>query len=1051
MKTRIVYATSLLLCLFFLQGQATASAFGEHAFLTERLVEKEITGLVADSTGSPLSGISVIVKGRPGIGTATDLNGRFVLVVPDDAILVLSGVGYQEQEVAVGGRTSLTVVMQTSDVVLDEAVVVAFGTQRKEEVVGAVTTVDPKELKVPSSNLTTALAGRVAGMIAYQRSGEPGQDNAEFFIRGVTTFGYKVDPLILIDGVEVTTTDLARLPPDDIEAFSIMKDATATALYGARGANGVILVNTKHGAEGKTRYFVRVENSISSPTRNVELADPVTYMRLSNEAALTRDPLAVLMYTRRKIDNTDPANPSYMYPATDWQRILLKDYTMNQRANINVSGGGRVSRYYISGTFAQDNGLLKVPKINNFNNNIDLKTYSVRSNVTVNLSPTTEATVRVSGRFEDYNGPINGGSAVYDEIMHTNPVLFPAYFEPDEANQFTKHILFGNYENGQYNNPYANMVKGYKQYSSSTLNAQIDLKQNLSFLLEGLDFSAMVNTSRYGFFDVVRSYSPFWYRLNTVGVANPEDEYRLHPINPDGGTEYLDYPAGGGNREITSLVYGQAILNYNTHIRDKHTLRGSLVFQIQESLSGQFSSLQTSLPFRNMGLSGRTTYTYDGRYNAEFNFGYNGSERFARKNRFGFFPSFGVSWNVHNESFWANARSAVNSLRLKATYGLVGNDAIGSATDRFFYLSEVNMNDAGRGATFGDNFAYSRPGVSVSRDANANVTWEVAKMTNIGLQMKLFDQLGVEADFFHQHRTNILMTRAGIPANIGLGTVIPRANVGEATSKGMDASLDYSHTFNENLWLQGRANFTYATSAYRKYEESVPGTEPWLSRVGYPLSQQWGFIAERLFVDDIDAANAPRQSFGEYGRGDIKYKDVNGDGQITNLDRVPIGYPTSPEIVYGFGFSLGYKSLDVSAFFQGLARESFWIDASATSPFQGQTQLLAAYADDYWSEENQNIYALWPRLSPTINDNNTQRSTWFMRNGEFLRLKQAEVGFTLPKSLKDRVGVENARLYVNGTNLFVISRFNLWDVEMAGNGLGYPVQRVINVGVTLNF
>src|SRR5690606_19343081 len=425
----------------------------------------EVKGVTSDSAGV-LPNVTVTLKGNPKIGTASDQNGRFILMVPNrTSILEFKMVGYETQEVSVGSGTDLHVVMVPAASDLDEVVVVAFGTQKKQDVVGAVSTVNPSDVKIPASNLTTAMAGQIAGMIAYQRSGEPGADNADFFIRGVTTFGYKKDPLILIDGVEMSPRELARLQPDDIASFSILKDATATALYGARGANGVILIATKSGKEGQVVINVRAENSISAPTKNVELADPITYMRLHNESVLTRNPLASPPYEQRKIDNTIAGINRYVYPATDWQKELLKDFTMNQRINLSASGGGKVANYYLSGTFNQDNGILKVDGRNNFNNNVNLKTYALRSNVGINMTPTTQATVRLAGTFDDYIGPVRGGEEVYREIMRTNPVLFPPYYEADEANSHVNHILFGNYgTDASYLNPYANLVKGYREY-----------------------------------------------------------------------------------------------------------------------------------------------------------------------------------------------------------------------------------------------------------------------------------------------------------------------------------------------------------------------------------------------------------------------------------------------------------------------------------------------------------------------------------------------------------------------------------------------------------
>jgi TonB-linked SusC/RagA family outer membrane protein len=1026
-----------------------------HAVTPGSGVPKAITGVVTDETDSPMPGVNVLVKGT-NIGTTTDVQGEFVLEATDTDVLIVTFIGYLKEEVPIGAQTRLRIRLMPDVQSLGEVVVVAFGEQKKQDVVGSVTTIRPSELKVPSSNLTTALAGRVAGVIAYQRNGEPGQDNADFFIRGVTSFGYKKDPLILIDGIELTTQDLARLQPDDIESFSILKDATASALYGTRAANGVILIKTKEGKSGTPTIKFRLENSISTPTRNVELADPVTYMKLQNEAVLTRDPLQPLPYSQDKIDNTVPGSGSLIYPSTDWRQELMRDYTMNQRVNLNVSGGGPIARYYVAGAFLQDNGILKVDKRNNFNNNIKLKTYSLRSNINVNLSKSTEMIIRLSGAFDEYTGPVYGGADMYRRIMRANPVRFPAYYPVDNEHIYVKHIMFGNYDAGNYTNPYADMVRGYKDFSRSNMIAQFEIKQDLSSLIKGLTFNTMVNTSRYTYFDVNRFYNPFWYQMQNYDART--GEYSIGVINPNGGTEYLGYFEGP--KTINSVLYLQSTLNYS-HQFAKHSVNGLLVYIMREARNANAGDLQASLPFRNLGLSGRATYTYDNRYFLEFNFGYNGTERFYNSKRFGFFPSAGIAWTASNEAFFEPYKRTINNLRFRATYGLVGNDAIGNESDRFLYLSNVNMDAANRAATFGRDFTYTRNGISVSRYSDPTITWETARKANYAIELGLFENINFIGEYYTEKRDNILMTRMGTPATMGLESQ-PQANVGKAEAKGVDLSLDLNHNFQRDFWIQGRVNFTYATSKYTAYEEPIYEKEWWKTRVGYPLSQQWGYIAERLFVDDYEAANSPKQNFGEYGGGDIKFRDVNGDGQITGLDQVPIGFPDRPEIVYGFGFSVGYKRFDFSTFFQGLGRESFWIDAGATAPFidydpnntygdMGNTQLLKAYADDHWSEENKNLYALWPRLSPTLNSNNTQRSTWFMRNGAFLRLKQVELGYTVSEEKISRYGLKNVRIYVTGTNLLCWSKFKLWDIEMAGNGLGYPVQRVFNMGLNVTF
>ncbi|MFZ2795961.1 MAG: TonB-dependent receptor [Prolixibacteraceae bacterium] len=1025
---------------------------GEVTNDSQQPARRTIRGKITDQQGAPLPGVTITILGTTR-GVITDNDGSYSIDVASTDRLVYSFIGLESQIVDVGNQTTINVTMKEKTEELEDVTVVAFAKQKKESVLASIETVKPEELRVPSSNLTTALAGRMSGIISYQRSGEPGQDNAEFFIRGVTTFGYKKDPLILIDGIELSSAELSRLHPDDIAAFSIMKDATATALYGARGANGVILVTTKEGREGKAKVNIRWESSMSQPTKNIELADPITYMKLHNEAVRTRDPLGELPYSPTKVDNTIAGTNPYVYPATDWQNLLLKDYTMNHRLNFNISGGGTVARYYISGGITQDNGILEVPKENDFNNNIDLKKYVIRSNVNINLTKTTEVILRVHGNFDDYRGPIRGGTETYQMIMRSNPVLFPAYYAPDEANKYVQHILFGNFGNGNYINPYAEMVKGYKESSTSMMLAQFELKQDLKFITEGLHFRLLGNTTRDSYFDVQRSYAPFFYYVNSYN--NRTDEYKLRLLNSDSGREYLDYLEG--QKEVASTFYAESALDYDRTFGEDHTVSGLLVGIMRQYLKGNAGDLQRSLPSRNLGLSGRFTYAYQTKYFVEFNFGYNGTERFSANERFGFFPSAGVGWYVSKEKFWEPLLPTFSKLKLKATYGLVGNDAIGSDSDRFFYLSNVNLNDGNRGFKWGADGGYSRNGVSISRYANDKITWETATKTNLGVEVGLFDKIDIEADFFTEYRTNILMDRLSF-STFGLQAAT-KANVGEASSRGIDASIDVQHNFNKDLWLTARGNFTYAKGIYEKVEEPDYSATPWKSRVGQPITQQWGYIAERLFVDDKEVANSPRQELGSIVMGgDLKYRDINNDDRISSLDQVPIGFPTTPEIIYGFGASMGYKSVDLSLFFQGSARSSFWIDASATSPFVdndnnylANNALLKAYADSHWSEANRDIYALWPRLSYKWENNNLVRNTWYMQDGTFLRLKSVELGYSLPKNLYQRFGIEYMRLYGSGTNLLTFSRFKLWDPEMGGNGLGYPVQRVLNIGLQISF
>ena len=1027
--------------------------------------QRTVTGIVTDNFGDPLPGVTIMIQGTT-TGTATNVNGEFSIAVPGDAtVLQFNFLGFLPLEIVVGNRSILSVSMYEDIDVLDEVVVTAFGgAQRRESIVSSVTTVNPRQLRVPSSNLTTAFAGQIAGVIAFQRSGEPGLDHADFFIRGVTTFGTgAANPLILIDNVELTAQDLARLNPDDIESFSVLKDASATALYGARGANGVILVTTREGREGPVRVSARIENSWSAPTRKVQIADPITFMRMHNEAVRTRDPLAALPYSEASIHARMEGRNPYVFPMVDWMGKLIRPHTMNQRGNISLSGGGTVARYFVALNYARDTGILNVPQEHDFNNNIRINHYGVRSNVNLRLSRTTDLAIRVSGSFTDSSGPLRGGRQTFRDVLRANPVRFPPYFAPDYARQHATHILFGNYGAGGHLNPYAELVRGYAVSQNTSIIAQMELRQDLSRITEGLRFRVLGNTTRSSWNTVNRGMVPFFYSIATY---NPrEDTYTLFPINPDEGRNWL-MVLGGGRNDIHSSIYMETALNYDRAF-DIHTVGAMLVQTVREEVRNNPAAdayntdLHNSMPRRNLGFAGRFTYGLLDRYFAEFNFGYNASERFSRQNRWGFFPSGGIGWRISNEPFYQGTAlyNVMNVLHFRATYGLVGNDNI--ARDRFFHRSAVNPNWGGGSMTFGSGFGRTAAGWQVTRYPNPFIGWEVAHMMNLGLEKQFFNSLNIRTEYFTERRTDILQTRANIPLTMGLHAN-PRANLGEARGHGVDIAIDYMHSFSRDFWITARANFTFASTRFHVYEEPDFSATPWVSRLGHRIHQQFGFIAERLFIDEEDVLNSPRQLFGgQVMAGDIKFMDINGDGVINELDRVAIGFPTTPEIIYGFGFSTGFRNFDFSTFFRGSARSSFWIDAEGVTPFTnfmrsgdigiGNTAVLRFIEQDHWSEANQNPYAAWPRLSVSQVPNNNQRSTWFMHNGAFLRLASMEIGYTLPEHIFTRAGLSSARVYLSGTNLLTFSAFDKWDVEMGGDGLGYPIQRVINVGLNLSF
>ena len=1011
---------------------------------------KTIHGYVQDDVGRGIPGASIVIQGTT-TGTATNPDGEFSLTVSVGDTLVISFIGKRSVEEIVGSRNVLDIILYDDETAIEEVQVVAFGVQRRESVLASIESLRVRDMNQPSTNLTTALAGAIPGIISYQSSGEPGADNAQFFVRGVTTFGYKTNPLILIDGFEASTDDLARMEPDNIESFSILKDAMATVLYGARGANGIIIVTTKSGREGPTRINVRLESHLATPTMMNEPLDGVDYMRLYNQARVSRNPLLGTFYSEQQIQSTRDGVDPMIYPNVNWYNELFKETTMNQKANFNVSGGGQVATFFVAGTMENETGLLKVDDRNNFNNNININRAQLRNNVVLKLSPTTTVDTRLQGRFERYTGPYQSASDIFGMVMNANPVDFPATFIPDAANEFADHILFGNtFASGSMKqNPYAEMVRGYEDRNQSSITVMATLTQELDFITEGLAFQGKASVNTWSHYSSRRTYNPYFYDLETYNQIT--GDYTLFGLNPTGGQSFLGDVEPG--RDASGHYYYEARLNWERDF-GRHNIGLMTVGMFEEYLltAGNSYSIYETLPERNMGNSGRMAYNYDRRYYMEFTYGYNGSEKFSGEKRFGFFPSVGGGWIVSNENFWDPMRNIINTFRIKATYGTVGNDAIAGRADRFFYLSEIGK--GGAGYRFGSTFMNSYGGYHINRYANPEITWEIATKTNVGVELGFLNEsLRLQADVFTDTREQIYLQRQNFPSTAGLEAAIS-GNVGKVESWGYEGSLDYQYSSPNDWWLTSRVNFTFATNKFVELDERDYADE-YLKRVGHPIHQQWGLIAERLFVDEDEIANSPHQDFGTYQAGDIKYKDINGDGVINSNDRVPLGYPTIPEIQYGFGLSGGLRDFDFSFFFQGNARVSIFInpgtDDNGIAPFASRRNALTIIAEDYWSETNPNVFAFWPRLSTEPLPNNSQMSTWWMRNGAFLRLKTVELGYNLPQGTFNRIGMRGSRIYASAQNLFVISPFKLWDPEMGSGGLGYPPNKRFNVGVQMSF
>lgn len=1007
----------------------------------------QFKGMVIDDNGEPVIGASVSIKGETGNGVITDLDGKFVLTSTAGKItLEISYIGYKSVVVEATSGKPLQVKLQEDNQVLSEVVVVGYGTQKKESVVGSVQVVKPKELSVPSSNLSTGFAGRLAGVVAVQRSGEPGADGADFWIRGISTFNGTRSPLIVIDGVQASTSDLNALDPEVIESFSVLKDATATALYGSRGANGVMIVNTKSGRESeKAIVNIRIENSYSTHTKTPEFVDGVRYMEMYNEAVLSRKTGEVL-YAQSKIDGTRAGLNPLVFPNVDWYGELFRKGAMNQNVNVNVRGGYKKLDYFSSVSVNHDNGVLKNTKDFSYNNNLNIMRYVFQNNINLSLTNTSKLSLHLNVQLKDYSGPSSSASELFGMVMEANPVDFPVRYPADPESDYIRWggKVGGKYNNG-YRNPYAEMARGYKSDFESTVMANLKFEQKLDFITEGLSAEALFSFKNWSQSSTKRDSGYNQFQLVTYN-RNDLSDYTLSRVGEEVSTVLGTTNGSNGDRRI----YLQAMLNYNRTFGGVHNVSGMFLYNQDQYNINNPGDLIGSLPQRKQGIAGRLTYAYDYRYLAELNFGYNGSENFAKGHRFGFFPSIAVGYTISREKFFEKFSNVITNLKIRASWGLVGNDQIGDV--RYLYLSDIELQDGDLGYTTGRDQNVDKKGPRYKRYSNPSITWEVGNKWNIGLDLSLWNSLNISADVFREVRSDIFMERQRVPDFIGTNSndkwidlkTKMYGNLGKVQNKGMDFSVDYVKEFNKDFSMSLKGTFTFAQNKVLAYDEPDFLKYPNLSRVGHSVDQRLLYIAERLFVDDAEVRRNPIQNIGgQVMAGDIKYKnlaDGNGvyDGVIDANDRQYTGMPTTPEIVYGFGPSFRYKDFDFSLFFQGAARVSIMMERIHPFGNESTRSVLKFIADDYWTADNQSINAKYPRLSKTDNANNAAASTYWQRDGSFLKLKNAEVGYNH----------KFFRVYLRGSNLLTFSKFKYWDPEQgSGNGLSYPTQRVINLGV----
>lgn len=1001
--------------------------------------QKTITGTVMDVDKVPVLGANVIVDGTS-IGTITDFDGKYSVTMPTSArSITVSYVGYATQTIVIGEQTVIDVTLEVDAAGLDEVVVVAYGSQKKISVVGAVSTIEPTELRTASTTISTSLAGNVAGIIGVQRSGQPGADGASFYIRGISTYSGVSNPLILLDGVEISNGDLNNLSSEIIESVSVLKDATATAVYGTRGANGVLIVTTKTGKDlDKPRIYARVQSQFTFPTSTPEFADGVDYMRLYNEAVSQRG-TGEILYSQEKINGTRDGLNQYIYPNVNWYDNMFEDYAENQEVNVNIQGGGKKVGYFMSATMNNQNGMLKKFDVNSYDNNINVKKFTFQNNLDADLSPSTKVALKLNTQLRYYNGPSSSVQGIFNSVMNTNPVVFPMYF-PQGEDDDPRDVLYGGRSGGRVNdgfeNPFATMTRGYTDNFQSTVLATLTGEQKLDFITKGLVFKGLVSFKNWSNTNVVRTKGYNQFEVSSYEIQ-PDGSYvyELGMIGQPQNISLGTSTASTGDRRF----YIQPSIEYKK-LFDKHEVTGLLLYNQTEFVINSPTDLVNSLPERRMGYAGRVTYDYDNRYLLEANFGYNGSENFAKGNRFGFFPSVGAGYVISNEKYFEGLKDVIDVLKIRASWGKVGNDRIGGA--RFPYLS--NIDPYGRGFTTGieQNTSYSGP--VYHQFANPNISWETADKLDIGFQLDLVNGFQFNIDYFEEKRDNIFVDISStIPNIFGTAGTNVYANLGQVTNKGVDFTMSYSKQIGESFYINTRGTFTYSHNNVDVNNEPAFSQFPNLSAVGHPIGTHLGYVAERLFIDQAEVDNSPVQQLGGFvSAGDIKYKDITGDGIINSDDRVRMGNPEIPEIVYGLSTSMRYKNLDFSFLFQGVARTSFYINNFHPFGSQGVRNILQWVANDHYSASNPNIYAAYPKLSKLDNGNTTVNSTFWLRDGAFLKLRSAELGYNL----------KNTRIFMSGYNLLTFSKFKRWDPEQGGgSGLQYPTQTIVNLGLQFKF
>lgn len=1007
-------------------------------------IDVTVTGTVRDENGEPLPGVTISVPGKS-IGTVTDLEGKYTLSVPEGSTLVFSFIGFETQSIAIGDRSVIDINLAEDLASLDEVVVVGFGTQKKESVTGAISSVETKDLlQSPVANVSNALVGRMPGLFAVQGSGEPGNDQSTLRIRGISTFSGQADPLIMVDGIQVDNYN--NIDPNEIENITILKDASSTAVYGVRGANGVILITTKRGKLGKPQLSITSNVAVLSFTDLRKQMNSYDYARLFNEAQ-RNDSYITGGYTPRfsdeDIEKYRSGEDPIFYPNTDWYGLLFKDQSIQTQHNLNISGGSEKVQYFISGGFFTQEGLFNNTRnIEEYDANRVFKRYNFRSNFNFDVTNRLKARIDISSQTEQSKGSNTSTTRIIETAARANPLTSPGLIDGKVANLTglgaTAHPIGALFSEG-YNRRFRNFLQG-----------SVRLDHDLDFITEGLKVHGILNYQNNNVETLVNRRNGGFVTYNAIRL--PDGTVNLVP-------QGVEQPFGySQNIDKSRRTYAEFGFNYNRSFGD-HYITGLANYNQTKLFD---PSLAFLIPNGFQGVVGRATYEYDGRYLTEFSFGYNGTENFAEGKRFGFFPAYSVGWVISEESFFPK-NDYLNFLKIRGSYGEVGNDRIGNFNDpntRFLYRpSSFTINNNGYYfGEVGSNYIGQRYAIE-GRLGNPNLTWERAIKRNLGIEMSLWkNKIYITADVFNENRDNILANRGTVP--IIVGATLPAYNLGRMSNKGFDGDINFKDNFGKfNYWLRG--NFTYATNKV-EFQDEVNRPYPYQMRTGQRFGQIFGLVADGLYNtwEEVNDINRPISQWNSnrIQPGDIRYVDINGDGRIDQDDQVPIGYSNFPEKIFGISFGGNINGFDFSVLFQGAGNVSFVYHRRQNLGFFENSGAVD-YLVESWSAERYELGLPinFPRLTEDGNSlytHNYQSNTYWLEDGSYVRLKNVEIGYSFNEGILSKIGVNAARIYINGNNIFTWSKLlpgiDPENTTLGANDEPYPLTRTINIGINVN-